>query len=133
MQNSVYIVGNADKVEHFLQECAAWLRLLDFLKQENAYLKTRLSKMVDENMDKIFLNEAENFQNLFIIKDEFIQEISRDAKLHDMKLRQVLQLKNKIDEELNKQQLKLRSEIDHLEREFIRMKNEFNKNLLSAF
>ena len=132
MQNSLHKVDNAGKAEHFLQECAAWLRLLDFLKQENAYLKTRLSEVLDHKIDHEFLKEAEHFQNLFIIKDEFIHEIAKDIKLHDERLRELFQLKKEVDDKLNRQQQKLRNEVDHLEREFIRMKNEFNKNLLAV-
>ncbi len=123
----------ADKgrAEHFELECAAWLRLLDFLKQENAFLKTRLSVVVDHKTDREFLNDAEHFQNLFIIKDEFIREIAKDAKMHHEKLQQSLLLKKAMEEKLGRQQQKLRNEMEHLEKEFIRMKNDFNKRLLA--
>lgn len=132
MHQDTYKAEKPGKSEHFEQECAAWLRLLDFLKQENSFLKTRLSVVVDHKTDREFLNEAEHFQNLFIIKDEYIREIAKDAKMHNEKLKQAILLKKDIEDKLIRQQQKLRNEMDHLEKEFIRMKNDFNKKLLAV-
>ncbi len=121
-----------NKTEQFLQECAAWLRLLDFFKQENSYLKTRLSVVLDHKTDRDFLNNAEHYQNLFILKDEFINEIAKDAKMHEEKLKQAVQLRKTPDDKQVRQQQKLRNEVDHLEKEFTRMKHDFNKALLAV-
>jgi nitrogenase subunit NifH len=121
-----------NKAEQFLQESAAWLRLLDFFKQENSYLKTRLSVVLDNKTDREFLNHAEHYQNLFILKDEFINEIAKDAKMHEDKLKQVSQMKKMPDDKQVKQHQKLRNEVEHLEKEFIRMKHDFNKALIAA-
>ena len=121
-----------NKTEQFLQECAAWLRLLDFFKQENSYLKTRLSVALDHKTDGDFLNKAEHYQNLFILKDEFINEIAKDAKIHEEKLKQASQLKKPLEEKIIRQQQKLRNEMEHLEKEFTGMKNDFNKALLAV-
>ncbi|MBL0356998.1 MAG: hypothetical protein IPP72_08985 [Chitinophagaceae bacterium] len=120
------------KTEQFLQECAGWLRLLDFFKQENSYLKTRLSVVMDHKRDRDFLNEAEHYQNLFILKDEFINEIAKDAKMHEDKIKQALLHKRPLEDKLARQQQKLRNEVEHLEKEFTRMKNDFNKELLAV-
>lgn len=121
-----------NKTEQFLQESAAWLRLLDFFKQENSYLKTRLSVVLDNKTDRDFLNHAEHYQNLFILKDEFINEIAKDAKMHEDKLKQVSQTKKMPDDKQVRQHQKLRNEVEHLEKEFIRMKHDFNKALIAA-
>jgi len=121
-----------NKTEQFLQESAAWLRLLDFFKQENSYLKTRLSVVLDNKTDRDFLNHAEHYQNLFILKDEFINEIAKDAKMHEDKLKQVSQMKKMPDDKQARQHQKLRNEVEHLEKEFIRMKHDFNKALIAA-
>lgn len=113
-----------NKIELFLHECAGWIRLLDFFKQENSYLKTRLSIAVDHKIDKDFLNEAEHFQNLFILKDEFINEIAHDARVQERKLKE-----KQLDDKVLKSQQKLRNEIEHLEKDFTKMKNDFNKQL----
>jgi seryl-tRNA synthetase len=116
-----------DKIEQFLYENLSWERLLDFFKQENSYLKTRLSKVLDGNTDKGFLVLAEHFQNKFIITDDFIDELEHDVN----ELRK--KLKNETasgDEKVVKLQQKLRNEIEYLEKNFTDLKNEFNKYLL---
>ena len=132
MLHETYKGERINKTEQFIQECAAWLRLLDFFKQENSYLKTRLSVVLDHKTDKDFLNKAEHYQNLFILKDEFINEIAKDAKMHEEKLKQASQLKKSLEEKLIRQQQKLRNEVEHLEKEFTRLKNDFNKELLAG-
>lgn len=132
MLHDLHKSDRVNKTEQFLQECAAWLRLLDFFKQENSYLKTRLSVVLDHKTDRDFLNNAEHYQNLFILKDEFINEIAKDAKMHEDKLKQAAQLKKTPDDKQVRQQQKLRNEVDHLEKEFTRMKHDFNKALLAV-
>lgn len=124
MLHESYRSEKTNKLELFLHECAGWIRLLDFFKQENSYLKTRLSIAVDHKIDKDFLNQAEHFQNLFILKDEFINEISRDARIQEKKLKE-----KQLDEKILKNQQKLRNEIERLEKDFTKMKNDFNKQL----
>jgi hypothetical protein len=129
MLNNVHKNEKLNKADQFLQECVGWLRLLDFLKQENSFLKTRLSSVVDYETNRDFLNEAEQYQNIFLLRDEFINEIIKDAKTQHDIVRQVLSLEKTIDERTNRQQLKLRNEVERLERDFIKMKNDFNKAL----
>jgi nitrogenase subunit NifH len=88
--------------------------------------------VLDNKTDREFLNHAEHYQNLFILKDEFINEIAKDAKMHEDKLKQVSQMKKMPDDKQVKQHQKLRNEVEHLEKEFIRMKHDFNKALIAA-
>lgn len=118
-----------NKADQFLQECVGWLRLLDFLKQENSFLKTRLSSVVDYENNREFLNEAEQYQNLFLLRDEFINEITKDAKTQQEMIKTALTSEKNIEERINKQQEKLRNEVERLERDFTKMKNDFNKEL----
>lgn len=116
--------------EQFLHENKTWNRLLEFFKQENAFLKTRLAEVVDHRTDKEFLTLAEQFQNKFIIKDEYIDELRHDVNLQQQGL-------NKKDNELLdrntlKKQEKLRNEMEYFEKDFTKLKNEFNKYLSSV-
>ena len=113
--------------EQFHHENKTWIRLLDFFKQENSFLKNRLSEVVDNSTDKEFLALAEHFQNQFIIKDEYIDELRHDINEQDSKLPQ-----NKatfLDEKLKLQQEKLSNEMEYFEKDFNLLKNEFNKYL----
>jgi hypothetical protein len=130
-----YMLHDIQKKEATLlmQESTAWLRLLDQTRQENSYLITRLSEAVDQKTGIDFLNEAEYFQNTLILKDELITEIISDVKKQQDKLKERLLANKKTDEQLLKQQQKLRNEINRLEKDFIAMKDEFNKKILILF
>ena len=120
------------KTDQVLEECTAWERLLDFFKQENSYLKIRLSEVLDNKTDKDFLALAELFQNQFILKDEFIDEMLHDVREQEKNLHILAEKKATIEERLIKKQQKIRNEMEFLEKDFNRMKNEFNKYLLSV-
>ncbi len=132
MSNKAYDNEKISKTEQFLQECAGWLRLLDFFKQENSFLKTRLSVVVDHNTDMDFLALAEHFQNLFILKDEFITEIIHDARRQEILLKAAAEKKLSPEDNLVKKQQKLRNETEYFEKDFNTTKNEFNKFISSA-
>ena len=121
-----------NKTDQVVQECMAWERLLDFFKQENSHLKIRLSEVLDDKTDKDFLALAEHFQNQFILKDEFVDEMSHDVREQEKTLVIVAEKKAIIEERLIKKQQKIRNEMEFLEKDFNRMKNEFNKYLVSV-
>ena len=121
-----------NKTDQVVQECMAWERLLDFFKQENSHLKIRLSEVLDNKTDKDFLALAEHFQNQFILKDEFVDEMSHDVREQERTLVVVAEKKANIEERLIKKQQKIRNEMEFLEKDFNRMKNEFNKYLVSV-
>ena len=120
-----------DKTEQFLHENITWKRLLEFFIQENIYLKTRLSQVVDRETDTAFIAHAEHFQNEFVLKDEIMHDIERDIKEQGKNLELVFKQKRLPDHKIIKRQEKLRNEILYLEKEFLELKNQFNKYLLS--
>jgi len=122
--------GIFSKAEQFHHESKTWGRLLDFFKQENTILKNRLSEVVDTTTDKEFLTLAEHFQNSFVTKDEFIEELKKDIREQAM----VIENLNRVvgehtDNRLIKKQEKLRNEMESFEKSFSKDKNEFNKYL----
>jgi hypothetical protein len=119
------------KTEQFLHENITWKRLLDFLIQENSFLKTRLSEVVDKETDKSLIAEAEHFQTEFILKDEYIHDIEHDIKEQEKGLKTALTQKTSPDYKTCKKQDKLRNEMTYLEKEFSHLKTQFNKYLLS--
>jgi len=67
------------KNNQFEHEHKAWQRSLEFFKQENALLKYRLSEMVDNNEEDVFLQLAEYFQNQLILKDVIPEQTHKRA------------------------------------------------------
>jgi hypothetical protein len=120
----------SEKLEQFHHENQTWVRSIDFFKQENAYLKNRLSQVVDRSFDKNFLAQAEHFQNQFIIKDEFMDELKHDVNEQSRILRDRY-LKNglHLDEVAAHRQMNLRDQIEFLEKDFTKLRNEFNTYL----
>lgn len=119
------------KQDHFEHENKTWQRSLDFVKQENAYLKTRLSVVTDSKEDKEFIKLAEYFQNQFLSKDEFINGLIVDInqQTHDIQLH----INNaKMDKKISNRQENLRKQISYFESDFARLKNEFNQ-LITQF
>ena len=125
--------GTFSKAEQFHHENKTWERLLDFFKQENTILKNRLSEVVDTTTDKEFLTLAEHFQNIFITKDEFIEELKDDIKAQSTALHNATRLNGEnTDNRYIKRQEKLRNEMESLEKSFSKDKNEFNKYLATV-
>ncbi len=122
---------NSSKLEHYQHEFQTWERMLDFFKQENAFLKTRLSEVLDQKIDKEFLANAEHFQNKFIIQDEFMDELK-----HDIREVKGMVEKNIYPEGLDKLTVskykRLRNEMEYLEKSFAALRNDFNEYLLSV-
>jgi hypothetical protein len=124
-------MSGTNMIEQFLHENISWRRLLDFFNQENSNLKNRLSKVVDNATDKKIISAAEHFQNEFILNDECIQDIRRDIKLQEKELQLTRIQKKTPDRKACKMQDKLRNEMVNLEKEFSKLKNDFNQHLLS--
>ena len=114
------------KPDQFLHENKTWGRTLDFFKQENSFLKTRLSEVLDHSTDRNFLALAEQFQNKFILKDEYIDELRHDINMQELNLKDTTE---NAESKLTKRQEKLRNEIEYFEKDFNQLKNEFNKYL----
>lgn len=118
------------KAEQFLYETLGWSRLLEFHKQENSYLKTRLSLVVDHHAGASdFLTRAEQYQNLFLQKDDFIEELLKDVHNQEIHLTEPALNKKPLEDKLVRKQQKLRNEVESLERQFADLKNGFHKYL----
>lgn len=118
------------QTDQFRHENKTWRRLLDFFKVENAILKNRLSEVLDQSTDKTFLNLAEQFQNKFIIKDDYIDELKHEINAQEEWLKLA---ENKLPgKKIIQRQEKLRNEMEFFENDFNNLKNGFNKYLSAA-
>ncbi|MCW3092154.1 MAG: hypothetical protein JWP81_3223 [Ferruginibacter sp.] len=129
--NTTQNFPSLSKVETFLHENITWKRLLDFFIQENNFLKTRLSEVVDRETDKTFIAHAEQFQNDFLLKEECIRDIGSDIKEQEKNLQFSFKHKVPPDHKTCKKQEKLRNEMSYLEKECTNLKHAFNKYLLT--
>jgi len=118
-------------LEQFHHENMTWVRSLDFFKQENNFLKNRLSEVVDVTSDKTFLAQAEHFQNQFIIKDEFVDELKHDVNEQEkILMEKYIKAGIGIDEHVIRRQKNIREQMEYLEKDFTNLRNEFNNYLI---
>jgi hypothetical protein len=109
-----------------------WLRTLEFFRQENNHLKNRLTEVVDKASDKNFLAQAEHFQNQFIIKDEFIDELKHDVNIHLKDVKDYAKKNVEMNghaENFAEVQKNLRDQMRYLEKDFTSLRNEFHEYL----
>jgi hypothetical protein len=118
------------KPDQFHHENKTWIRLLEFFKQENYFMKNRLSEVLDHSFDKDFLALAEQFQNKFILKDEYIDELRHDINKQDQIISD--NYADVVDNKMAHTQDKLRNEMEYFEKDFYMLKNEFNTYLSSV-
>lgn len=119
-----------NKIKQFQYESDAWRRMLAFLLQENAILKTRLAELVHESkISDDFLEMAEQYQNHFIQKDQIIYFVRSDIAELEKLLTRNLHEDGLIIKAIAHKQKKLRKELTTLETTFNEMKIRFNNYL----
>ena len=120
-------------LEQYHHENMTWLRSIDFFRQENSFLKNRLAEVVDGTTDRDFLAQAEHFQNQFIIKDEFLDELRQDVQEQERDLTHRFRHQNfSPDSAMRDRQQQLRGQMHYLEKEFNSLRYEFNNYLSST-
>ena len=124
---------NSNKKRHFLQEGERWLRTLEYVQQENIYLKKLLADIIKNGMDNKLLDQVEYYHNQFIDKDTLLQFLHQDVirqgkqvEIHESENAEVQ------DNRLQKRQDKLRIDMDRMENEFSKLKYSFNNYLAST-
>jgi len=118
------------KLKQFQEETCAWRRMLAFMLQENAVLKTRLSEVLKENgkSGKDFLMAAEQYQNEFLRKDEIINMMRHEISDLDKLLAKELYEGNHEKEIIYKQQ-RMRRDVQHVTSTFNELRFDFNNHL----
>ena len=116
----------SDQIKH---ENKYWQRSLEFIKQETALLKYRLSEMVDYNEEPQFIPIAEYLQNELLQKDDEVHRLLNNTIEYELGLKQISKAKQ-IPASLIRQHKRLRSEILQFEKKFLSLSKEFNTKML---
>jgi peptide subunit release factor 1 (eRF1) len=121
---------DSSTLNQFQFEIHSWIRLVEFLNQENTYLKNRLSEVIDQIKDIENLALAEHFQNQFIVKDDVYDHILHNLKKQAHEWREIKMVTSKdIRDELAKTQKNLRDQIEFIERDHALMTKDYNTYL----
>lgn len=120
------------KWTQYMFETSSWIRLIDFLHQENAYLKTRLSEVMDDITNNQNLALAEHFQNQFLVKDDAYDHMKNDLQRHVEKWnQQTMPDETNAILSLRKIHTRLKEQIDYIEREHAVLRKDYNTYLIS--
>ena len=107
-------------------ELERWLRMLEFIKEENTLLKQRLGEMVHLETDKRLLRQAEAFQNYFLNNDAITAMLKNDIHKHQQLLL-IEVIKNEASaKKVQKEQQILRGDMEKLEKNFSKLNLDFN-------
>lgn len=118
---------NISQVE---QECGQWKRSLNFLLQENAFLKTRLAEIIsDLKPGERFLGDAEQFLQAFIRNDEVISFLRNDITAFRQLLTRYPAINEPLQPEVSNLQKTLRRDVNAIETAFTDLKYQFNNYL----
>lgn len=113
-------------ISQYRHESETWKRYLQFIQQENNFLKTRLSQVLQNDTDIDFLERAEIFQNKFLSEDETVHLLRQDV--HDMEDMLTVNYNETetVPAELVKKFKKLSRDMETVERQFHKLKTDFN-------
>lgn len=115
---------------HLKKEREIWTRTLDYIQQENVFLKNYLADIIKDEIKPDMLEQVEYFQNQFINKDAVIALLRYD-----------IANQNKLSEngadngefaKIQSRQIKLRADMEKMEREFSKLKFQFNTYIAEA-
>ena len=113
-------------LRHMRDESEEWDRLLNYLKQENVYSKSRLAEMVASFEDEEDLTRAERFNDEFISEDEIIVFLESELKKHRRNLEKNRHHDEELLKQMTRQQRKLRMDIRRAEEIIIITKRDFS-------
>ena len=120
------------KFTQFRHESDTWKRYLQFIQQENNHLKTRLSQVLQHDTDEQFLERAEYFQSKFIAEDDTVNMLRQDIhELDNLLSKEVIEDANTV-KELQKKLKKMHKDMEIVERQFNKLKSDFNLYLTES-
>jgi Txe/YoeB family toxin of Txe-Axe toxin-antitoxin module len=120
------------KLKQVQYESDTWKRLLVFLKEENVHLKNRLSDVLKNGFENNSLEDMEGFQTRFIKEDERLGLLWNEVVEVDQWLVREIVENGRVMKKVEKKIKKLRTKIMSAERQFRKLKQEFNNYLSEA-
>ena len=118
------------KIKQFRHESDTWKRNLEFIMEENAYLKNRLAEVLKTvSPDEDILSAAEQYQNNFVREDETIHILRGDIADFDKLLVKEIYQDGQVIGEMMRKQKKLAVEMKNTVGEFNKLKFDFNNYL----
>ena len=120
------VMAHNKKYLQYRHETDTWKRYLHFIQQENNHLKNRLSQVLQHDTDEQFLERAEYFQNKFVAEDDTVNMLRQDIQELDHLLTKESGEDGTILKDLQKKLKKMQKDMEIVERQFSKLKSDFN-------
>jgi regulator of replication initiation timing len=117
------------KLKQLQYEADTWKRMLGFMMEENIHLKNRISQILKDKFNENLLDEVEAFQSSFIKEDEMIGLLRNDLAELDKLLKREVFEDGMIIKNVETKLKKLRHNIKNAEKQFGKLKMDFNNYL----
>ena len=129
-----FVLNSDSLVDQFRHENDTWKRVLSFLTEENVILKNRLSEILQskDECNNEFLEQIEYYQNNFLKQDEIIGFLRMEVSEQTISLVEELMDNPEELKQVQKKEKQLREELENAERNFNKLKFEFNNYLSQA-
>ena len=114
--------------EVIILELASLIRSLDFIQEEQAFIKSKLTGKLDSTQDIILLNWVEDIQQQIINRELAIQLLKKDVQQLD-RIFNLNRVSSSIDEDQMSQFKNDKDQVQYLEKEFFVWKNNVNHQL----
>jgi hypothetical protein len=129
MVDNKMISSNA---QQYIFENSSWIRLIEFLHQENTHMKNRLSEIIDQITNNESLGLAEQYQNKFLTKDDLYDHMlyvltGQAIKWKEFKSKPGLPIGN----EIKRTHKKIREQMEFIENDHALIKQDYNTYLSS--
>ncbi len=114
--------------EVIILELASLIRSLDFMQEEQAFIKSKLTGKLDSTQDITMLNWVEDIQQQIINRELAIQLLKKDVQQLD-RIFNLNREGGSINEDLMSQFKNDKEQVQYLEKEFFVWKNNINHQL----
>lgn len=114
--------------EVIILELASLIRSLDFIQEEQAFIKSKLTGKLDSTQDITLLNWVEDIQQQIINRELAIQLLKNDVQQLD-RIFNLNRVSSSIDEDQMSQFKNDKEQVQYLEKEFFVWKNNVNHQL----
>lgn len=118
------------KLRQLQYEIDTWKRLLGFMMEENIHLKIRLSEVLKNKFDNNLLEEVEDFYNKIINEDDLFVLLRNEINELDKLLENIIFKEDDILIKANRKFKQFRNDINATEKQFGKLKMNFNNYLL---
>ena len=129
MVNNTMISSNT---QQYIFENSSWIRLIEYLHQENTHMKNRLSEIIDQINNKESLGGAEQYQNKFLTKDDLYDHMLHVLTGQATKWKELTSKPfSAISTEIKRTHKKIREQMDFIEHDHAMIKQDYNTYLSS--